>query len=41
MELHLAPTAGGLELSIPAKSPAHCLVKVNPYITREAKEASG
>lgn len=33
MELHLAPTAGGLELTTPAKSPAQCLIKVNPYKT--------
>lgn len=33
MELHLSPTAGGLELSTPAKSPTQCLIKVNPNIT--------
>lgn len=29
----LAPRAGGLELTTSAKSPAQCLIKVNPYIT--------
>lgn len=29
----LAPRASGLELTTSAKSPAQCLIKVNPYIT--------
>lgn len=51
--LPLAPTAGGLELAPPAKSPAQCLINADPSTTlltrpgrchllmREATEASG
>lgn len=53
MGLPLAPTAGGLELAPPAKSPAQCLINADPSTTlltrpgrchllmREATEASG